>query len=325
MATLSADTTLIFVAALLGLATGIFIGEGIDELIRHRKFVAALIETDNKNGTSLLLKRGVVFLRPVARYLLRFPAIDKQVSQALQVFESRGYESDKESALSLVFAATLCAALIGGVISASVVCGIAVGCCAIVGVFWFVRNRSEKQSLSVRENVPEALRCMSTCFRAGLSLVQTLRHTAHEVGGALGELFDVAARRLEMGASPTEALSVLRRSQRIPELVFVAVALDVQHQSGGSIVPVLDAARESVEDELNLMRSLQVQTAQAKLSARIVTLMPFVLVALFALISPDFLMPFFTSVAGMGLLLLALGMEVAGVVLVRRMLNVDTG
>ena len=98
----------------------------------------------------------------------------------------------------------------------------------------------------------------------------------------------VAARRLQMGASPDEALAVMRASDQVPELSFVAVALDVQHQSGGSIAPVLETARESVVSELDLMRSMRVQTAQAKLSASIVTVMPFLLVALFSIVSPGF-------------------------------------
>ncbi len=105
----------------------------------------------------------------------------------------------------------------------------------------------------------------------------------------------------------------------------MAVALDVQHQSGGSVASVLDSAREAVEGELALQRSLRVQTAQAKLSARVVTLLPFVLIALFSLVSKDFLAPFFSSVAGLALLGLALLMQVGGVVLIRRLLRTQGG
>ena len=86
---------------------------------------------------------------------------------------------------------------------------------------------------------------------------------------------------------------------------------------------VLDAARDSMKGELALRRSLRVQTAQAKLSARIVVVMPFILVAVFSLASPDFLTPFFSSVFGYALFALAVFMQVAGVVLVHRALSVD--
>ena len=86
---------------------------------------------------------------------------------------------------------------------------------------------------------------------------------------------------------------------------------------------VLQATTETVKGELALRRSLRVQTAQAKLSARVVAVMPFILVSAFSLASPDFLMPFFQSVQGYALLALAILMQVAGIVLVRRALSVE--
>ena len=108
----------------------------------------------------------------------------------------------------------------------------------------------------------------------------------------------------------------------MPEILFVSVALEVQHRSGGSMQQVLEAARESVATELSLERQLRVQTAQARLSAQVVTVMPFLLVGAISLLSPGFLGPFFSSVTGLLLLLVALGMQVAGVLIARRMLKV---
>ena len=86
---------------------------------------------------------------------------------------------------------------------------------------------------------------------------------------------------------------------------------------------VLDAATDTVKGELALRRTLRVQTAQAKLSARVVVIMPFVLVAAFSLASPDFLMPFFSGPIGYALLAVAIAMQVVGIVLVRRALAVE--
>jgi len=168
--------------------------------------------------------------------------------------------------------------------------------------------------------VPDVLRSMGTCFDAGLSLQQTLAQVASEADGPLRSLFAHGAHVLDTGGSATEALGGLRQGSGASELAFVAVALDVQHQTGGSMRQVLDAARDSVEGELALRRSLKVQTAQAKLSAQVVSVMPFALVAVFSLVSEDFLSPFFASPAGWALLGLALGMQAAGVGMVRRVL-----
>lgn len=237
--------------------------------------------------------------------------------------EQRGCASTPEGLLSVVLAALLVALPAGWLLAGSPVFGAAVAGCALVALCAAVKNDAERREAAVRDEVPDALRSVGVCFRAGLSLMQTLEQTASEMKGPLGELFLSAALVLRTGGTASEALALFRRRADEPELAFVAVALDVQHQSGGSLAAVLDAARESVESEIELARSLKVQTAQAQLSARIVTAMPFVLIALFSLMSPGFLAPFFESVGGMALLGAALVMQVAGVVLVHRML--DTG
>ena len=270
-------------------------------------------------GLAWRLRYGVSGLRPVAEPVRRY------VLWARMALEQRGYASTSDALLSLVLGACLALLVAGWVVAASPVFGAAVAGCALVALCAAVKSDAERREAALRDEIPDALRSLGVCFRAGLSLMQTLEQTGSEMKGPLGELFLSAALVLQTGGTASEALALFRQRADVPELAFVAVALDVQHKSGGSLAAVLDAARESVESEIDLARSLKVQTAQAQLSARIVTAMPFVLIALFSLMSPGFLSPFFESMAGMALLAAALVMQVAGVVLVHRMLDAGGG
>lgn len=312
-------------AAGFGAVAGGLLGSQAARAWSRHSVAQAILATDNRSRMLLRLKTGVPALRPAASKLLELAIIDGACETAVQFAQANEVDTTKESLLSLALALMVAVAVAISLVTRSVVCGIAIACVALIGLNTFVHNKIEKMNLSMREEVPEAMRAMETCFRSGLSLLQTLNQTAKECPGALGKLFGVAARRLSMGATPAEALSIMRGNSQVPELAFVSVALDVQHQSGGSIAPVLEAARESVTSELDLLRNLRVQTAQAKLSAGIVTVMPFILVGLFSLMSPDFLSPFFQSFLGMGLLALALIMQLSGVLIVRRMLKIDAG
>lgn len=304
---------------------GGLIGSYAAKALGRRSVAHSVLAADNRSRMLLRLKTGIPALRPLARKLLGLAMVDDACETAVRYAQSHDIDTTKEALLSLVLAVALAVAVAASIMARSAVFGIAAACVVLIGANTFVHNKMEKMSLQMREEIPEAMRAMETCFRSGLSLPQTLAQTAKECPGNLGKLFSVAAKRLELGATPTEALSVMRGNTQVPELAFVSVALDVQHQSGGSIAPVLEAARDSVASELDLLRSLRVQTAQAKLSAGIVTVMPFILVALFSLMSPDFLAPFFQSLIGMGLLALALIMQLSGVLIVRRMLKIDAG
>ncbi len=312
-------------AVILAACAGAGVGCQVVRAWRRREAAAAALVSNRRDQVILALVKGVEPLRPIVGRALTQPTIDTIAQHACLMAEEQEIALTPETFVSLAAGAGLAVGVVAGLVTFSPVCGIAVTCLVVIGIFAAVKRSADKSAMAMREQIPDALRCMGTCFRSGLSLPQTLQQTAKECSGALGNLFSIAARRLKMGATPTEALAVMRSNDQVPELSFVAVALDVQHQSGGSIAPVLETARESVISELDLMRSLRVQTAQAKLSASIVTIMPFVLVALFSLMSPDFLAPFFSSVIGVALLALALIMQCSGVLAVRRMLRIDAG
>lgn len=204
-------------------------------------------------GLAWRLRHGVSGLRPVAEALLRREPVRRYVLWARMALEQRGYASTSDALLSLVLGACLALLVAGWVVAASPVFGAAVAGCALVALCAAVKNDAERREAALRDEIPDALRSLGVCFRAGLSLMQTLEQTASEMKGPLGELFLSAALVLQTGGTASEALALFRQRADVPELAFVAVALDVQHQSGGSLAAVLDAARDSVEARSTLL------------------------------------------------------------------------
>lgn len=290
---------------------------------RRRDAAARAIGSPSRSAWRL--RRGVRWAKPLARFLLRIRSVAALAEEAAWAIGSRGGATTAEALLSVAVAALAIVVPLLSLAASSVVCGLAVGGCACACAAAWLRTLQDRRREALGEAVPDALRSMGVCFQSGLSLIQTFQQVAAEAKGPLSSLFEQAFHRLEVGQSTDQALSVLRGLASVPELAFVAVALDVQHQAGGSMKRVLDAARDSVESQMELRRSLRVQTAQAKLSARVVSVMPFVLMALFSLVSNDFLAPFFESPLGLAVLGAALGMQAAGIAVVRRMLKVEVG
>lgn len=318
-----------FAFAAFGVALAFFSGFLITQWVAARRRLAPLAVDDTYSGglppaAAHILRNGISAGKPVARGLLRWAAFDFFMHQAVQFAEERGVFTSLEAIASVFVAGNVAVLALVSLVAGTPVGGMAaVGCVCVVSAA-MLNAANERRVARMRESVPDALRCMEVCFQSGLSLPQVLEQVAQETQQGVGALFRKAANRLRLGHSSAEALEVLRRGG-IDELAFAAVALDVQHEAGGSITHALEAAREAVESRLELQRSLRVQTAQAKLSARIVSVLPFALIALFSLISEDFLAPFFESFVGMALLTAALGMQAAGVFAVRRTLRVEVG
>ncbi len=267
---------------------------------------------------------GVNWAVPLARAGCRIPAVGGFAAKAARAFARRfDIEPAPAAALSLVVALACVAGALAGIVALSPLAAVATFFLVCIVCAVRVGALEDQEQEAMRAAVPDVLHSMGACFQAGFSLQQTFRHLAQEIPGPLGGRFKKAAGVLETGQGVEGSLRALMLDASVPELRFVAVALDVQHQAGGSLRPVLEAARDAVEGQLALRRSLRVQTAQARLSARVVTVMPFALIAALSVVSQGFLEPFFASAAGMCLLGVALAMQLAGVLAVRRMLAVE--
>ena len=297
---------------------------GIGSFMRKR---AAMVAQGEEVGLAGLVKwrlrNGFAFAMPLASRVSKRKRVAEDVDEAVVACAGFGVAATRESIVSIVLVLLAVAGAMVFVLTGGVIGPVAVCVCLVVIAHVLAGSARDKRREAVREAVPGALESMAACFGSGFTLLQTFSQVAQDTPGHLGRAFEKSAHVLETGGSAQQALAELRNSGNAADLAFVSIALDVQHQSGGSMKQVLEATGDSVKGELALRRSLRVQTAQAKLSARIVVVMPFILVALFSLASPDFLAPFFSSALGYALLALAIVMQVAGVILVNRALSVD--
>lgn len=305
-----------FAAASLGFQLGVFAYR------RNRvRAAAGSSSVTAREFASWIARNGIPSLVPVSTHLLKGRRVARLIRPMRFVLEAKGFVTSDAAVCSVVVAAeALCFAVIA-LASCSIIGGILGAILALVAAVLWAQSWTERRSDSLRESVPEAIKAMEACSQTGLSLEQMLLQVSKETPPDLAQLFRRGANVLQTGGTASQALGCLKGEGSIQELAFVAVALDVQHQTGGSLKQILHAAQDVVEDELKLRRHLQVQTAQARLSARVVTIMPFILAVLLSLVSPHFLDPFFTSATGLATLAFALAMQAAGVLSVRHLLK----
>lgn len=282
---------------------------------------------DDGRSTPLgkLLRNGVQVLMPCAKAAMAVPVIRGALEAGSSLLSDHGYRTTPPALCSLWLSCIALILVFGSLFGGSFAFGIIAAATVSLALQMACGHAVEKKAQKTCEQVPDALRSMGICFSAGLSTLQAFKQVGSDSLEPLSTHFRQTANELDSGATIDQALVSFRERSTVPELAFVAVALEVQHASGGSMGKILDAARDSVESDIRLKRSLRVQTAQAKLSAKVVTIMPFILVGVLSLVTEDFLGPFFASPAGFALLFLALGMQAAGILAVRNLLRIEVG
>lgn len=185
------------------------------------------------------------------------------------------------------------------------------------------RTRERRHAEELQRGMPEVLRLLCTALESGASLVMALRYAAENCDEPLAGELKRTVWDLEAGQGFDEALEKLRMRTGGSEFAYLAVAMEIQHQSGGSLTDVLESVAGLLQQTAELKDELRTKTSQGRLSSRIVTVMPFVLLALLSLLSPGYLANFLGSPLGICLFVLALMFEAVGILLVRRALAID--
>lgn len=175
----------------------------------------------------------------------------------------------------------------------------------------------------LQHEMPEVLRLLCIALESGSSLPAALRYAAQNSNGVLAAELDKTVWDLEAGHGFDEALERLRERTGGSEFAFLAVAMEIQHRSGGSLSDILNNVSTLLKQTSELKDDLRTKTAQGRLSSRIVSLMPFALLVILSLFSPGYLSGFLSSPLGICLFVFALLLEILGCVLVRRALAVD--
>ena len=317
----AASLVSIFIAAII-------IFEELFKVYRIRSYSNKGINTESKNKSSNLVnwifRNGIPVFRKLSKTCLsKFNILQRNISEATNLLRDKNIETNEISLLSIIIAVSIFVLIFCSILFWSPFAGLAMCGCLISVFVLFVKNSLEKKEKAIRNQIPETLRFMSSCFKAGYTIFQTFTEITKGSKGDIKALFKKSCNVLQTGGSVSKSLEVLKKSTKVPELSFIALALDVQHQTGGNMQPVLDSAKDMAENKIELLRMLDVKTAQAKLSARIVIVLPFALLAIFSIVSPGFLNPFFESAMGIFIFVIATLMQAAGIIIVKNMLKIS--
>ena len=169
--------------------------------------------------------------------------------------------------------------------------------------------------------LPDAIGLISSAVVAGLPAAEGLRLVARESAQPTRDEFDRVVQEISIGASPDRALMKLHERTGMVEYGILAVTLGIQAKSGGRLVETVQILAETIRQRLAIAARGNALAAEAKLSAYIMAAMPVVGGILMSVIRPGYLYPLFFDPRGHTMLMIAIGLLLAGVFIMRRMIR----
>lgn len=182
------------------------------------------------------------------------------------------------------------------------------------------RHRHDERR-RIEAAMPEAFRALAISLGSGHSLTQAMRFVGSHAEEPVRTAFLRVAFSMTCGISAHEALDDMLERLPAPGLELVSLALTVSQRTGAPLKDLLADAANTVGERIELTRRLDVKTSQARMSARMVALMPIAMICLLTLFSQDFRSGIATF-TGMFSLVVAAALNICAWLIIRRIMKV---
>lgn len=189
-------------------------------------------------------------------------------------------------AVALLSAAAIVAALrpFIGVPSAALVAAIAA---LVLPLFILVGMRENRMKRLVAQ-LPDALDLMARGLKAGHPLNTSIATVAETMPDPIGTEFGIMVDLVTYGDDVTTAVQKLADRNPIEDFRYLAASIAIQHGSGGNLGRVLTILSQVIRGRLMMRRKIKAMSAEGRISAMILSTIPFLMVGLNSVITPEY-------------------------------------
>ncbi|HSI58047.1 MAG TPA: type II secretion system F family protein [Ideonella sp.] len=188
--------------------------------------------------------------------------------------------------------------------------------------WWRVASRHRSRAERIERQFPEALDLMGRAMRAGHAFPSAVKMVAEEMADPLGRDFRILFDEMNYGVPTNDALAHLAERVPLPDVSYFVVAVMIQREAGGNLAELLDKIAIIVRDRLKLLGEVRTLSAEGRLSAIILTALPFGVGLVVNLVNPKFIAVLWTDPAGVRMVGVALFMMLAGILWMRSIIRI---
>ena len=185
----------------------------------------------------------------------------------------------------------------------------------------WVRRRAQRRVEALIEALPYYIDAVRQMQAVGNSLAQALERALTDAPAVVQSYIAPVARRLELGASVADAMQMLAERLRVPEISMLAAAIRTNMRYGGSISAVLLNLANILRERIRIKRELKAAISEAKISGRVLIVMPLVAMAALVAMNPDYIDFFLRDPRGHRLAIVAMVLQGLGMLVMRRVMR----
>jgi tight adherence protein B len=188
-------------------------------------------------------------------------------------------------------------------------------------VFIFRARRARLEKFE--EQLPDAVDVMKRALRAGHPFNSCIKLVAEDMDAPIAREFELTFADVNYGSDVRRAL--LGMLLRVPSsnLMAVVTAVLIQKETGGNLAEIFERISQVIRSRFRFGRKVRTLSAEGRMSAWILSLVPIILFGVLWITTPAYLPPLLEHPIGQKMLIFAVIMMVVAVFWMRKIIRID--
>lgn len=188
----------------------------------------------------------------------------------------------------------------------------------VLGAVSIYQHLNEKFRKAFLEQLPDILDMIIRASQAGIPVTQSIRNVGEEFAWPAGPEFQRIGDSLYLGNDMTTVFDEAEARIQLPDFSFLSVCLLLQRETGGSLSETLSTLAGVVRARRDLRLKSHALTAEGRMSGTVIAAIPPLILVLMLWTNPAYIAVLFDTETGHTLLMVAGGMLLSGILLMRK-------
>lgn len=196
-------------------------------------------------------------------------------------------------------------------------------CTVLAGGFagrFLLGHLAGRRRAAFSAQLDDSLQLMASGLRAGHSLLRAVDALSTEAEAPTSEEFARIINETRLGRDVGQALEAAAERMQSEDFVWVAQAIAIHREVGGNLAEVLDQVGQTIRERNQIRRQIQTLSAEGRISAVVLMVLPFGLGGILALITPGYLARFFEGPIGYAMMAAAAVFLIVGGLWLRKVI-----
>jgi tight adherence protein B len=309
--------TIVFLASQLLVIPAM--GTSRADSLKLKQRLEGIIQAHSDSEASIIKEKYLNQLGPIERRLERFPGIPKLKA----LLEQAGNQQIAyRFALCVLLSSSGIAGLVWLYLHHPLFTLAAFFVTAVIPIVWLNKQRAKRLD-KFEEQLPEAIQMMARALRTGYPFTECMKIVSTEMSEPISQEFGMTYEEINYGRNIEVAFALM--IERVPSLSLIAMttAIVIQRETGGNLAEVLLKIGDVLRGRFKLQRRIKTLSAEGRLSAWVLLLLPLGLFGLMSLFNPDYFKPVYDSPDRMTYLYIFMGLEFSAAFWIRRIITID--